>query len=252
MKMGDAKPVNSPMEPGMINILRPNPERATPNDISYYRQGIGSLNYLTTMTRPDISFAVSKLSQYLTNPSKHHIGALNQILRYLKGTSDLRLVYEGEDIRITGYADADFAGDVDTRRSVSAFVFTVGSTAVGWQSQRQRTVATSTTEAEYISLFYAVLEAVWLQRLLLELNQPIYVIPMMEDNQAALHLAKNTEFHKRTKHIDIKYHYTREVLERGLITLTYFNTKKMIADGLTKPLLGTGHRRMLQQLGMEA
>ena len=173
-----------------------------PFDTQIYQQAIGCLTYLSTATRPDISVAVSALSRYMSCPSKAHWTRVKRIIRYLKGTIDFGLKFScvsDENPQVIGYSDADWAGDLDTRRSTSGYVFQIGQSTVSWCSKREATVAKSTTEAEYVALSQATQEAVWLRHLLADLgysmNSPTTVF---EDNQGATELSKSAKFHNRT------------------------------------------------------
>ena len=162
-----------------------------------------------------------------------------RILRYLKGTSNYGLRYkDNSGSEITGYSDADWAGDTGDRKSTSGYVFTQAGAAISWKSSKQKCVALSTAEAEYVALSAAVQEAIWLQQLTSDLlNKNIGEMTVHEDNQSTISLAKNQHSHGgRTKHIDIKYHYIRDMVEAGRIKLSYCPTEDMIADILTKGL----------------
>ncbi|CAG7821978.1 unnamed protein product, partial [Allacma fusca] len=204
-----------------------------------YRQLVGSLIFLAKCTRPDISFAVSKLSQFLNSYDKDHWKAAKQVLRYLKGTSNLGIRYNpGRTLKLTGYSDSDYAGDKTERKSTSGQVFFLGKQLISWTSRKQPCVAMSSTEAEYIALASAAREAIWLRRFLNELgyhqDQPTTIFV---DNQSTIKLAKNPELHSRTKHIDVRYHYTRTLVEAGEIQVEYTPTTSQKADGLTKALM---------------
>ena len=168
---------------------------------------------MSTATRPDIAAAVEVLPQYVSRPSKDHWIGMKHILRYLKGTLKYGLKFSAleEEPELIGYSDADWAADVDTRRSTSGYVFQIGSGTVSWSSRKQATVAKSSTEAEYAALSSATLEAVWLRRLMEDLGRQKDAPPTVyEDNQGAIELAKNAKYHNRTKHIDICHHFVRE------------------------------------------
>jgi len=186
---------------------------ASKADRTWYAKAIGSLMYAMLGTRPDISFAVSCCSRYLANPMEQHIKAVKRIMRYLGGSIDLSIVYRGELDSLIGYTDSDWAGDQDTRRSHSGYVFNVGSGAISWSSKRQPTVALSSTEAEYMGQTQATKEAIWLRRLLKELHaqDSIAATTIFGDNQGAIALAKNPQFHPRSKHIAIQHHFVRDV-----------------------------------------
>lgn len=142
----------------------------------------------------------------------------------------------GSNIQLTGYTDADYAGWSDTRRSRSGYVFTVNNAPVSWCSKKQSVVSLSTTESEYIALGHGAKEVVWLQRMLKKLFVKCDCIQINGDNTSAIKLASNPEFHKRTKHIDVQYHFIREINEKGTVTLKYIKSEEQLADIFTKPL----------------
>jgi hypothetical protein len=171
-------------------------------DVTLYLQLVGSLIHLTT-TRPDISFAVSMVSRFMSNPKEIHWKAAKRILRYMRGTIGYGLIYRStKDFRLIGYTNSDWAGCMDDRKSTSGYSFSMGSAAVAWSTKKQPTVSLSTTKAEYKAT--TTCEAVWLSRILEDLHeqqeQPIQLIC---DNQSAIQMTKNPVFHKKTKHIDI-------------------------------------------------
>jgi hypothetical protein len=151
-----------------------------------------------------------------------------------------------------GYSDADWAGDIDTRRSTSGYVFLLNGGCISWRSKKQRTVALSSTEAEYMALSEATQEAVWLKAFMRELGEDAGdgALTVYEDNQGAIALAKNPEFHKRTKHIDIRYHFVREKVEDGQVMLQYCPTQDMLADLMTKPISAPQFVALRTKLGV--
>lgn len=199
-----------------------------------YASAIGSLMYAMVCTRPDIAHAVGAVSRFMTNPGKQHWEAVKWILRYLRGTSDRCLCFRKGELRLQGFVDSDFAGEVDNRRSTTGYIFTVGTTAVSWVSQLQKIVALSTTEAEYVAVTEASKEMIWLQGLLVELDVKQEKNVLHSDSQSAIHLAKNSAFHSRTKHIGLRYHFIRSLLEDGVLTLEKIQGSKNPADMLTK------------------
>lgn len=216
-----------------------------------YRELIGSLMYLSVATRPDISNTVSRLAQFVNNPTWNHWCAGKRILRYLAGTAEMGLKYEKADKPVTGYCDADWGGCTVDRRSYTGYAFLYCGAAISWKSQKQRSVAQSSTEAEYMSLAEAAKEALYLRNLLTELNmEHLAEITISVDNQGALYLAKNPVFHSRTKHIDIKYHFVRQSVCEGLLKLTHVPTQQMVADIMTKALPRSSHERCLKGLGL--
>ncbi|CAB4002480.1 Hypothetical predicted protein [Paramuricea clavata] len=198
------------------------------------------------ISRPDISAAVGALSQFMAKPSKDHWIRVKRVLRYLKGTLDYGLKYSAdENPTLVGYSDSDWAGDINTRRSTSGYVFQVANSTVSWSSKRQRTVAKSSTKAEYIALSLAVQEAIWLQRLLYDVGFKIRKpITIFENNQGPIELAKNAKYHNRTKHIDICHHFVCERVQSKEINVVYCRTDDMKADILTKGLARSSYEKL--------
>ena len=179
------------------------------------------------------------------------------MLRYLQHTKAMRLRYGGDNSaqrELFGYADTDFAGDSKDRKSTMGYAYLLHGGAITWSSRKQRSVATSTTEAEYMGLCNAAKEAVWLRNLLKSLGHEKYAgqsTRIYGDNQGSLKLTANPEMHDRSKHIDVQYHYVRELAEQGVIKVEYMPTADMAADCLTKPLTRQLHERNLELLGLE-
>ena len=235
--MDEAKPVSTPL--GSHFRLTKDQSPKTEQEQAYmskvpYASAIGSLMYAMVCTRPDIAHAVGVVSRYMSNPGKQHWEAVKWILRYLKGTLGTSLCFTGADMKLTGYVDSDLAGDVDTRKSTTGYVYTLGGTAVSWVSRLQKIVALSTTEAEYVAVTEAGKEMVWLQGFLEELGQRQKKGILHSDSQSAIFLAKNPAFHSRTKHIQLRYHFIRSLLDGGQLTLEKILGAKNPADMLTK------------------
>ena len=201
-----------------------------------YASAVGSLMYAMVCTRPDITHAVGVVSRFLSNPGREHWNAVKWIMRYLRGTSKLRLSFGSGEPVLVGYTDADLAGDVDTRKSTSGYLITFAGGAVSWQSRLQKCVALSTTEVEFIAAKEAYKELLWMKKFLRELgfNQERYVL--FCDTQSSIHRAKNYTFDARSKHIDIKYHWIRDVLNDKLLELEKIHTDHNGLDMLTKAL----------------
>ncbi|XP_067940345.1 uncharacterized protein [Watersipora subatra] len=235
--MQDSNPVSTPAD---INVkLLKYDGISKPVDSKKYQAMVGSLLYASVATRPDIAQAVSEVSKYNSCPTEAHLTAVKRIIRYIKGTLTTKLCYnKSDETKVIGYSDANWAGDLDNRCSTSGNVFLMSGGAVSWQSKRQNTVAVSTAEAEYVSLFHATQEAMWLHKLLNDIDGKDAHMPTtcMVDNQAAIAIAKNTATKSRTKHIDIKYHFLREAVANGHILIKYCPSADMTADILTKPL----------------
>lgn len=201
-----------------------------------YSQLIGSLMYLSICTRPDISQAVGALARYMAQPTTAHWQAAKGVLRYLAGTADYGITYGGAKIGLEAYTDADYAGDIDTRRSTTGYVYIMNGGAISWSSRLQQTVAASTTEAEYMAAASAIKEGLWLRTLFNNLQLGISGIEINADNQSAIKLLKNPVFSMRSKHIDVVYHFARERVTRGEVSFKYVRTEAMVADALTKPV----------------
>lgn len=201
-----------------------------------YSSAVGSLMYAMVCTRPDIAHAVGMVSRYLSNPGRHHWEAVKWVMRYLRGTTNLRLALGCEKPMLVGYTDSDLAGSLDGRKSTSGHMVTFAGGAVAWQSKLQKCVALSTTEAEFIAAVEATKDLLWLRNFTMELGlkQARYVL--FCDSQSAIHLAKNSSFHSRSKHIDVRYHWIRDALDAKLLELEKIHTDENGSDMLTKVL----------------
>ncbi|GKE11221.1 putative RNA-directed DNA polymerase [Tanacetum coccineum] len=210
-------------------------------------------DYLTH-TRPDISFAVGVVSRFMEKPTEQHLQAVKRILRYVKGTLDYGLTYTKRGKAketITGYSDSDLVNDVNDRKSTGGMAFYVNGNLVTWASQKQRVVALSSCEAEFMAATMAACQGIWLRQLLTNITgQNIPPVIMYVDNRSALDLMKNPVFHGRSKHIDIRFHFIRECVEKGEITVTHVCGKEQKADLLTKPLARVKHEEMRDLIGV--
>ncbi|KAL3835280.1 hypothetical protein ACJIZ3_003671 [Penstemon smallii] len=237
--MGNAKVVSTPLALHFKLSMKQSP--STDEEKAYmqkipYASAVGSLMYAMVCTRPDIAHAVGIVSRFLSNPGKEHWEAVKWIMRYLRGSSDLRLCFGSEKPTLIGYTDSDMAGDIDSRKSTSGYLVSFAGGAVSWQSRLQKCVALSTTESEFIAITEACKELLWMRRYLQELGfeQERYVL--FCDSQSAIHLGKNSTFHSRSKHIDVRYHWIRDVLNDRLVELEKVHTDDNGADMLTKAL----------------
>ncbi|KAG5890365.1 hypothetical protein JTB14_010866 [Gonioctena quinquepunctata] len=207
-KMSECKPSPTPMDCG----AKPQAARAEDEktDKTEYQSKIGSLLYLAAGTRPDIMFAVNALSQFSSNPTKVHLNMVNHIFRYLRGSTRKTLVYMKTDVvKIFMYTDASYASTIDDRKSQSGFIGFYCKAAVTWTSKKQKSVAVSSTEAEYMALSLACRQVMWMSYLVKDLNIKICLL-LLCDNQAAIHISSNCVMHQRSKHIDVHFHYVRE------------------------------------------
>ncbi len=229
-------------------------DQAKPNVVKDYQSMVGSIMYAMIQTRPDICYSVTILSRYNHNPNVKHIAAVKRVLRYLRGTLDYGVTY-GTDSGLVGYTDADWASDVESRRSLGAYVFLLYGGPVSWTSKRQQSIALSSCEAEYMAQTQAAKEAIWLTRLLSELDigfgLPTKPILIKADNQGAIALTKDPRFHSRTKHIDIQWHFVRDQVETGAVQFEWVATNEMAADGLTKALTKDKHAVFVGQIGLK-
>ena len=221
------------------------------NDVHNYAELVGSLLYLSITTRPDIAQAVGALARYMSCATTAHWQLAKGVLRYLAGTLDYGITYGGTGFEpLVGYCDADYAGDLDTRRSTTGYVFLLNSGAISWSSRLQPTVAVSTTEAEYMAAAHAIKEGLWLRKLLGDIGVNENCIRMFSDNQACLSLLKHPISSNRSKHIDVLHHFARERVCRGEVSISYCNTAAMLADCLTKPLAESKFRFCLNGMGV--
>lgn len=217
-----------------------------------YQQMIGSLMYLAVLTRPDISFAVGYLSQFNNCHTKEHCSYVKRILRYLKHTKHYGLKYTaGGNPILEGFVDADWGGNIIDRRSYTGLCFTLSGCVISWETKKQQTVALSSSEAEYMALTEACKESVYLRNLQYEITRKIYTIDLYNDNQSAQKLTTNPIYHKRTKHIDIRYHFCRDCVTNKVVNVRYLPTAEMPADVLTKSLCKVKHYKFLNKLGVQ-
>ena len=221
-------------------------------DQAQYQSAVGSLLYLSAATRPDITYAVGNVAKFCAKPTKQHWMAVKRIFRYLKGTQKYGLLFKtSTDKDCVGFSDTDWGGDLDDRKSTSGYVFQIGGTAVSWRSKKQACVALSTAEVEYIALASTAQESVWLQQLLADIKkEPPKKMVIFEDNQSAISIARNPQFHGRSKHIGIKYHYIREQVGNGKVELEYCRTNDMLADCMTKGLNGEQFEKLRLMAGV--
>ena len=189
--MADSKPVNTPVDTSTI-LVTATEDCETVNQ-GLYQSAVGSLLYLSSWTRPDITYAVSSVARFCLKPSKQHWIAVKRIMRYLRGTQNYGLLYSKDGSKdILGYLDADWAGDVNDRKSTSGYLFHISGAAVSWRSKKQTCVALSTAEAEYMALASAAQEAMWMRQLMTDLkNRPTRATVIYEDNQSAICMANN-------------------------------------------------------------
>jgi hypothetical protein len=207
-----------------------------------YESLVGSLLYAAISTRLDIAHAVNVGSRFMkTHGGKHWI-AMKRVLRYLKGTAKLKLTFNcanvnNECVNVSAFSDADWGGDLDDRKSTTGYIVKVNGCAVNWMSKKQPTVALSSAEAEYMAMVNATQEILWTVNLLKEMKQSVKEpVVLMTDNQAAESISKNDTNHSKTKHIDIKHHFIRDVIKNEQMVVQWIDTNNQEADILTKAL----------------
>jgi hypothetical protein len=246
--MLECKSMNTAMETKLKLLVDTSSELI---DAMLYRQVIGSLMYLTN-TRPDICFVVNTLIQFLVEPRRVHLVATKHVMRYLKGTLDCGLSYDGDhDFRLSGYTDSDWAGSVSDRKSTLGCCLNLGSAMISWQSRKQSSIALNTAEAEYIVACSASCEAIWLRKLLTGLfDLEMEATMILCDNQSCIKMTENHVFHDKSKHIEIRYHYIRDMVQRGAIKLQYVSTDEQVVDVLTKPLSRVKFEHFRDKLGV--
>lgn len=244
----DAKPTSSPYVQGLklsSDMGKPLP------DPECYRRLIGRLLYLS-LTRPDISYAVQQLSQFMQTPHQQHFKAALAVVRYLHGTSFKGLFLPASnDLKLRAFSDADWASCTDSRRSITGYCIFLGTSLVSWKSKKQSTVSRSSAESEYRAMASTVCEVQWLFSLLKDFHILVPTpIPLHCDNTAAIHIAANPVFHERTKHIDIDCHVVRAQLQTGFIRTPYLPSSLQLADVFTKPLSSQLFQTFVCKLGL--
>jgi hypothetical protein len=252
--LSNARPDVTPMEPGADyhpDSSGVSPTLLTPAEKTTYREMIGSLMYCATMTRPDIAYAVSTLSQFLEAPRSTHMKAVKRVFCYLLGTKKLKLVLGG-NLDVTGFSDADWASQRH-RHSISGFAYFVGLGTVSWSAKKQPIITLSSTEAEYVALTHAAKDILWIHKLLKEvtfLHSLSLPTILYCDNQGAIRLSKDATFHGRTKHIDVHFHFIRQTITSGNIELVYIPTEDMTADIFTKSLARVKFEKFRDELNV--
>jgi hypothetical protein len=253
--MWNASPEKTPMNEKCQLTKAVEGTEATTEFRTMYQSAVGSLIYAMLGTRPDIAYAVASVSRFSSNPTEDHWKAVKRIMRYLRGTLNVGLEYGGrytEEV-LEGFTDADWANDKGDRKSIGGYIYLLNGAAISWSSKKQSTIALSSCEAEYTALCNAAKEAVWLRRLLQHFDVTSASKPttILADNQSAIALVKNPQFHSRTKHINIQYHYTRDQVERKTLRVDFIPTNDQITDILTKPLGPTKFLHFIGTLGLK-
>ena len=245
----NCNPISTPFDG--YNDIRPADDDEELIDERQYQQLVGELIFLNQATRPDLSFAISKLFQFCNKPIRRHYNTLTRVLKYLHKTKNLGLVYRTAGSRVRHYTDAAFADNKKDRRSTHGYVGVNVGAACVWYSRKQRSVVTSTVEAEYIALAEGCKTAIWVNQWINEAGYLTEPIILNGDNNGSLSLAKNPEQHARTKHIDIQYHFVREKVLENIVSVAHVSSKDQLADIITKPLTKPLFERMRLMLGLQ-
>ena len=195
--------------------------------------------YAMVLTRPDLSYAVSVVSRYMVDPGKEHWKVVVWILRYLNRTMNYGLTYradKGGEVSVSGYVDSDYSGDLDKRRLLIGYLFKLNGCTINWKASLQSFVALSTTKAKYTAAADTIKEAIWLRGMVTDLGFEQKQVIVHCDSQSAICLSRNQIHYEKTKHIDIKLHFVRLEVLRGVVKLMKIHTDDNLADMLTKSL----------------
>ena len=236
--MAEAKELSTPLSSGekfTLEMCPKNEAEKAAMSGAPYREAIGSLMYLMVSTRPDLAAVVGILSRFLANPGPSHWKGVKRVFRYLNGTKDFGLVFQKTgQVCLEGFSDSDWAGDLDNRRSTSAYVMMLGGGAVSWKSKRQESVALSSTEAEFMASTAACKEVMWMKDFLSELGFHQGTVRMYSDNQSSIKVMKNPVGHSRMKHIELQAYYVRDLIQKEEVEFVFCSTDVQVADSLTK------------------
>jgi hypothetical protein len=257
--MQDCKPSTTPMSKEEVNVLTVGDtkgKKLDTNSHALYRQIIGKLMYVMVGTRPDLAYTLSVLERFATAPDTYHMALAKCMLVYVKATINYRLYYKrGSGFAIstlTGYVDSDYA-NLDDCKSTTRVCFFVDDSLIYWCSKRQSTIATSTTVAEYFALYEVTTECICLHNLMADISiSQKGLMTIWEDNQTAIKLAEDETLHKRTKHIAVKYHYSKEQQDIGTISISYISSEDNLTNFFTKPQHQIQHQQICKQLGLFA
>jgi len=245
--MDSSKPMTTPISPSTKLVAEDGSESVSEK---MYRGIIGSLLYLTA-SRPDIVFSVGLCARFQVSPKESHLKAAKRILRYLKHTPDFCLWYPKDcSFDLVGYTDADYAGFLVDRKSTSGMAHFLGPCLVSWGTRKQHSVALSTAEAEYVAAASCCAQVLWIKQQLKDFNVDMETVPILCDNTSAINISKNPCQHKRTKHIDIRHHFLRDSVEKGMISMKFCPTDEQIADIFTKALSRESFEKIRLELGV--
>ena len=249
--MGSCNSVTSPID---VNIKLTKDEEGEAVDETLFKQIVGSLRYVCN-SRPDLCFGVGLISRFMSSPRKVHLLAAKRLLQYLAGTADHGILFpfgrKKSELELIGFVDSDYGGDLIERKSTSRYLFLINNAPIAWCSKKQPVIALSSCEAEYISGSYAACQAVWLEELLKEIKIRVKTpLQLKIDNVSAINLAKNPVSHGRSKHIEVRFHFLRDLVNKERIEVVYCNTELQLADILTKALKNERFEDLRRQIGV--
>ena len=217
-----------------------------------YREIVGSIMYLTTSTRPDLSMAISMCSRYVQKPYDLHWKALTHLIRYVRRTASTGIKYvRKEELEFYGYSDSSNANDLDTRKARYGYIFTLSGGAIGWASRLEDIITLSSTEAEYVAALEAAKEGIWISKFLETLGLTVRPFRLLVDNTSAIRLAEDAPFSRRTKHMEVRYYKLREWVKEHTLMLEYVSTKLQAADFMTKIVNSVTLDKLLKIVGVK-
>ncbi|GAU37106.1 hypothetical protein TSUD_278930 [Trifolium subterraneum] len=250
--MENCNNVCSPIVPG-CKLDKDENGKAT--DATTFKQMVGCLMYLLA-TRPDLAYSICLVARFMDRPTDIHVAAVKRIMRYLKGTLTDGIMYKhtsNKNIELVGWSDSDYAGDVNDRKSTSGYVFMLGTGAIAWSSKKQPIVTLSTTEAEYVAAAVCACQSIWLKAVLSHMKRPQnQAIVIHCDNSSSIKLSKNPVMHGRCKHIDVRFHFLRNLTKDGMVEMKHCKSQDQLVDIMTKPLKLESFLKLKEGLGMRS
>ncbi|CAM8944471.1 unnamed protein product [Rhodiola kirilowii] len=250
IKKFDLEKASHKQTPAATHLKITKDDAGTKVDQTLYRSMIGSLLYLTA-SRPDIAYAVGVCARYQADPKESHLLQVKRIIKYVCGTVEFGIWYTKDtNSHLVGFCDADWAGSAEDRKSTSGGCFFLGNNLVSWFSKKQNSISLSTAEAEYIAAGSWCTQLLWMKQMLSEYRVEQKEMTLYCDNMSAISISKNPVHHSRTKHIDIRHHFIRELVEQKVVTLQHVTMDKQLADIFTKPLDAAQFKTLRSSLGL--
>lgn len=248
--LSGCNPRQAPLE-NRLKLNHQSEEEAV--DKTLYQSIVESLRYWVN-TRPDLGYAVGYVSHFLEDPREDHMAAVKNIMRYVAGTQQWGLWFRrqrDEEATLTVFSDSDYAGDVDKRKSTTGIICFLSGSLITWQSMKQKVVAQSSCEAEYVAAANATCQALWLSRVLAEILETVPSVPLLKvDNKSAISLIKNPVLTGQSRHIEVKYHLVQESASQGLIAVEFIGTNDQLGDILTKSLSRVKFQELRNKIGL--